>query len=58
MITQEIVLVLMFLALFAGILSGIPAMLAIAGVPLLFAVVGGLFGVFDLSFLSFFPARV
>lgn len=58
MITQEIVLVLMFLALFAGILSGIPAMLAIAGVPFIFAVVGGLFGVFDLSFLSFFPARV
>lgn len=58
MIAQEAFLVLMFLGLFAGILSGIPAMLAIAGVPLLFAAVGGLFGVFDLSFVSFFPARI
>jgi tripartite ATP-independent transporter DctM subunit len=48
----------MFLGLFAGILSGIPAMLAIAGVPFVFAVIASLFGVFDLSFLNFFPARV
>lgn len=58
MIAQEIFLVLMFLCLFAGILSGVPAMLAIAGVPLVFAVIGSLFGVFDISFLNFFPARV
>ena len=55
---QEAFLVLMFLGLFAGILSGIPAMLAIAGVPLVAAVIGSLFGVFDLAFLNFFPARV
>ena len=58
MTAQEIFLAAMFLGLFAGILSGIPAMLAIAGVPLMTAIVGHLFGVFDLSFLSFFPARV
>ena len=48
----------MMLALFAGILSGVPVMLAIAGVPLLAALVGSLFGAFDLGFLNFFPARV
>ena len=48
----------LMLALFAGILSGVPAMLAIAGVPLLMALLGSLTGVFDLAFLKFFPARV
>lgn len=58
MTVQELFLILMFLGLFAGILSGVPAMLAIAGVPLVFAVIGSLFGAFDLSFLNFFPARI
>jgi tripartite ATP-independent transporter DctM subunit len=58
MILQELFLLAMLLGLFAGILSGIPAMLAIAGVPMLTAVVAAGFGVFDLRFLSFFPARV
>nr|WP_207186983.1 TRAP transporter large permease subunit [Rhodovulum imhoffii] len=48
----------MLLGLFAGILSGIPAMLAISGVPLIAALAGSAFGVFDLHFLNFFPARV
>ncbi|MBN2905510.1 MAG: TRAP transporter large permease subunit [Rhodobacteraceae bacterium] len=48
----------MLLGLFGGILSGIPAMLAIAGVPLLTALIGAAAGVFDLAFLNFFPARV
>ncbi len=58
MILQEVFLLLMFLALFAGILSGIPAMLAIAGMPLVVAVIGSLFGAFNLGFLNFFPARI
>ncbi len=58
MILQEAFLVLMFVALLAGILSGIPAMLAIAGMPLLVGLIGSLFGAFDLSFLTFFPARI
>ncbi|WP_281984924.1 TRAP transporter large permease [Thalassorhabdomicrobium marinisediminis] len=58
MSAHEGYLLAMVLALFAGILSGIPAMLAIAGVPLVMAVIGSLTGVFDLGFLSFFPARV
>ncbi len=58
MIAHEAYLIAMVLALFAGILSGIPAMMAIAGVPLVMAVIGSLTGVFDLGFLNFFPARV
>ncbi|MBX9465100.1 MAG: TRAP transporter large permease subunit [Aquamicrobium sp.] len=58
MIAQEFFLLLLLLGLFAGILSGIPAMLAIAGAPLVTAAIASLFGVFDLSFLKFFPARV
>jgi tripartite ATP-independent transporter DctM subunit len=55
---QEWILLVMLGALFAGILSGIPAMLAIAGVPMVTAFVAAQFGFFNLSFLFFFPARV
>jgi TRAP-type mannitol/chloroaromatic compound transport system permease large subunit len=51
-------LIVMFVLLFAGILSGIPAMLAIAGVPLAVAWVAGQFGDFNLTLLNVFPARV
>ena len=50
MILQEIFLLILFLALLAGILSGIPAMLAIAGMPLLVGVMrraGAIFGFVD-----------
>ena len=55
---QELILLAMFAALFVGILSGIPAMLAIAGVPVVAAVIAAQFDLFNLSFLNFFPARV
>jgi len=55
---QEMILLAMLLALIIGIVSGIPAMLAIAGVPLVTAFVAGQFGYFNLSFLSLYPARV
>ncbi|WP_202901393.1 TRAP transporter large permease subunit [Nitratireductor aquibiodomus] len=58
MTLSELFLCLMLVGLFAGILSGIPAMLAIAGVPFVVAVIASLFGAFDLSFLDFFPSRV
>jgi TRAP-type mannitol/chloroaromatic compound transport system permease large subunit len=51
-------LLAMFVLLFAGILSGIPAMLAIAGVPLALAWIAGQFGMFNLTLLGVFPARV
>ena len=40
MTLQEVFLAAMFIGLFAGILSGIPAMLAIAGVPFVTAIIG------------------
>ena len=58
MTIHAVFLGILVLCLFAGILSGIPAMLAIAGVPLVVAVVASLFGAFDLSFLAFYPSRV
>ncbi len=58
MSVQDILLIVLVLGLFAGILSGIPAMLAIAGVPLALALLAGQFGLFPLAFLSNFPARV
>ncbi|MCM2561672.1 TRAP transporter large permease subunit [Lutimaribacter sp. EGI FJ00015] len=58
MIVNELFLAGMVLCLFGGILSGIPAMLAISGVPLVAAFIGSMVGVFDLGFLKFFPARV
>ncbi|MDN5787854.1 TRAP transporter large permease subunit, partial [Pseudorhodobacter sp.] len=51
-------LLFLILALFLGILSGIPAMLAIAGVPLVTALIAAALGHFDIGFLSFYPARV
>ena len=58
MTPQEWILIAMFAGLFGGILSGVPAMLAIAGVPLATALLAGQFGLFNLSLLNLFPARV
>ncbi|MEM1401210.1 MAG: TRAP transporter large permease subunit, partial [Pseudomonadota bacterium] len=51
-------LIVLGVALFAGILSGVPVMLAIAGVPVLVAFIASIFGGFDLVFLQAFPQRV
>lgn len=53
-----IFLLLMFAGLFAAILSGMPAMVAIGGLPLLVAGLGIFSGVFDPAFLQAFPQRV
>lgn len=51
-------LILMGIALLAGILSGVPVMFAIAGVPLLVALLAAATGHFDLAFVKAFPQRV
>ncbi len=51
-------LVLLFGSLFAAILSGTPALFAIAGAPLLVAGIGIVTGNFDPAFLHAFPQRV
>ncbi|MEM8553289.1 MAG: TRAP transporter large permease subunit [Pseudomonadota bacterium] len=43
--------------LLAGILSGIPVMLILGGMPVLVALVASLFGAFDLTFLQAYPQR-
>ena len=48
----------MLLVLFSCLLSGFPVAFTISGVSLLFALIGSLVGVFDLSFVSAFPNRI
>ena len=49
---------LLVLALVGGLLSGFPVAFVLAGVSLLVAALGMLFGVFDPSYLQAFPNRV
>ncbi len=49
---------LLFLVVCAAILSGFPVAFSLAGSALAFALIGHFAGVFDLSFLSFFPSRI
>ena len=51
-------LALLFICLLGGILTGIPVMLVIAGVPLLLALAASMAGAFDLAFLHAYPQRV
>lgn len=45
-------------SLLLAIMSGMPVMLAIAGVPVVIGVIASFFGHFDLSFFGAFPQRV
>lgn len=56
--THLVFLLLLFGALFAAILSGIPALFAIGGAPLLVAGLGILTGSFDPAYLHAYPQRV
>lgn len=58
MSTDELWLIMLAVMLLAGIMSGVPVMLAIAGVPVLVASMASLFGHFDLSYFGAFPQRV
>lgn len=55
---SNLFLIILFCSLLAGILSGVPVMLVLLGVPLLVAFAGSLVGTFDLGFLQAFPQRV
>lgn len=50
-------LIVLGLSLLSGILSGIPVMLILAGVPVVVAYIAAAFGAFDLSFLQAYPQR-
>ncbi len=58
MSAELIWLLVMTAALFAGILSGLPVMLVIAGVPTLVAVFASFVGHFDLVYFQAVPQRV
>ena len=58
MTPQEWWLLILFIALLMGIMSGVQVMLAIAGVPILVAVVASFTGHFDLSYLGAYPLRI
>lgn len=49
---------LLFIAILGALMLGYPVAFTLAGVSLLAAGVGGLFGVFDTAFLNAFPNRV
>ncbi|MEM1362669.1 MAG: TRAP transporter large permease subunit [Pseudomonadota bacterium] len=51
-------LIIFGLGLLGGILSGVPVLLVISGVPVLVAFLAAGFGAFDLSYLQAFPQRV
>lgn len=51
-------LIVLGVALLGGIMTGIPVMLIIAGVPLAVAFFASWFGAFDLSFLRAYPNRI
>lgn len=56
--TEIFWLIVLGVALLGGILSGIPVMLVIAGVPLAVAYIASWSGGFDLSFLRAYPSRI
>ncbi|NDR56270.1 TRAP transporter large permease [Aliiruegeria sabulilitoris] len=50
-------LIVLGLSLLGGILSGIPVMLILSGVPVAVSFIAAAFGAFDLSFLQAYPQR-
>lgn len=58
MAVEVIWLSILGISLLGAIMSGMPVMLAISGVPFILAVIASLFGHFDLSFLAAYPQRI
>ena len=58
MILQEILDILMFATACVLLLSGFPVAFTLAGTALIFAGLGHMLGVFDVSFLGAFPQRI
>jgi tripartite ATP-independent transporter DctM subunit len=55
---MTILLILMLITLFCGLLSGFPVAFVLAGVSLIFAMIGSLVGLFDINYLSALPNRI
>ena len=54
----ELLPFIMFLAVCLCLLAGYPVALTLAGVSFLFALLGALFGLFDMAYLAAFPNRL
>ena len=57
-ISPEIMVLLMFLTAVGLLLLGFPVAFTLAGTGLIFALIGDLLGVFDISILTAFPQRI
>ncbi len=57
-VSPEIMVVLMFLTAVGLLLLGFPVAFTLAGTGLIFALIGDLLGVFDISILTAFPQRI
>ena len=55
---EEIYALLMIATTIGVLLLGFPVSLSLAGSALFFATIGGLFGVFDFTFISAYPSRI
>ena len=55
---ESLWLTLLIISLLVAIMSGMPVMLAISGIPILIALCAAGFGHFDLSFFGAFPQRI
>ncbi|MEM7567263.1 MAG: TRAP transporter large permease subunit, partial [Pseudomonadota bacterium] len=58
LLAPEVICLIMFLTTLALLMVGFPVAFTLAGVSLVFAFVGDLLGVFDVSFLTAFPQRI
>ncbi|MEM9330491.1 MAG: TRAP transporter large permease subunit [Pseudomonadota bacterium] len=55
---QTFLLLTMMFSVFAGIAIGIPVMMVLLGIPILFGLFGAVFGVFDTVLFSAIPTRI
>ena len=58
MSANEIFVFLLFFGVCSMLMAGFPVAFSLAGVALIFASLGSLFGAFDISYLGFFPNRI
>lgn len=55
---MELLLIAMLITLLFGLLSGYPVALVLAGVSLIYALIGSSVGLFDLAYISALPSRI
>ena len=58
MFEQEIIIILMLLSLLAVLMTGFPVAFTLAGVALIFGVIGSLLNLFDMAFIQALPNRI